>query len=263
MQISESALARLHMLVRTDPSADVTVDVERIERRIAEALRTWERPAARGTARRACRTRRAALADASRRFPGRVPGRRVAPADAIDDIAGTAWRCPQTGTALGLRAAAGRPRHAGRCTCASTAAASPSPCRTSLPLLENFDLRILNERPYRIGAGARRVAVDPGPRGHARRRPRHSIRRRSGRASRQAFFAVLERPGRERRLQPARARGGPRLAPGRWCCAPCAATCCRPASRSASATWNRCSRGTRTIAARLAWTFEVALRPRR
>src|SRR4029453_12452914 len=41
VQISESALARLHTLVRTTPGREVRVDVERIQRRISAAVRTW------------------------------------------------------------------------------------------------------------------------------------------------------------------------------------------------------------------------------
>src|SRR5512139_4332212 len=41
VQISESTLARLQIMVSTDPSRTVDADVERIEQRITEALRTW------------------------------------------------------------------------------------------------------------------------------------------------------------------------------------------------------------------------------
>src|SRR5688572_11281418 len=40
--LSESVLARLHMLVRTPPGADQGVDASELERRIAQTVRTWQ-----------------------------------------------------------------------------------------------------------------------------------------------------------------------------------------------------------------------------
>ena len=74
-----------------------------------------------------------------------------------------------------------------------------------------------------------------------RGRPGDSTPTSAGSASRRPSSPCGTRPRGERRLQPARARRGTRLAPGAGRCARCAATCCRPACRSASATWSRCS----------------------
>ena len=53
----------------------------------------------------------------------------------------------------------------------------------------------------------------------------------------------------------------PRLARRPWCCARTAATCCRPASRSARRTWSACSRAMPRIAQRLVRLFEAQFDP--
>ena len=129
VQISDSALARLHILVRTDPARSVAADIERIEQRITEAMRTWTDqlrdelhaalpaaeadalsralPATRSrspTRRTSRRRRRSATCRNSRR--SRTPRPR------------SAWNC-------------GRARRpAARCTCACTGATSRSRCPT-------------------------------------------------------------------------------------------------------------------------------------
>ncbi|HQR23459.1 MAG TPA: NAD-glutamate dehydrogenase [Steroidobacteraceae bacterium] len=147
VQISESALARLYTLVRTDPDHEVTADVERIERLVTDALRTWED-----------RLRDELQA----RLPGERPARFAAafpPAykddvlarDAIDDIR-ELLALPESGTAVGLQL---RPGDAVRKALHLRLYRRGEPIAMSdlVPMLENFDLRILNERPYRIGAG--------------------------------------------------------------------------------------------------------------
>ena len=110
-----------------------------------------------------------------------------------------------------------------------------------LPMLENFDLRVQNERPYRIASDADPglwiqdlevthaggQTLDPGA---------------VGRTIRAGVLRGLERAARR-----ATASTGWCSPPGStgarpWSCARCAATCCRPACPSASATWSRFSR---------------------
>ena len=149
VQISESALARLQTLVRTDPSREVTADVARIERRISEALRTWgdqlrEELRARLPAEQAGR-----LAD---RYATAFPvayQEDVAPADAIGDIQ-ELEALPEGAGGVGLQL------HRGEAARKSLhlrlyRRGDPLAMSDLLPLLENFDLRVLNERPYRVG----------------------------------------------------------------------------------------------------------------
>jgi glutamate dehydrogenase len=151
IQMSESALARLHMLVRTDPSRDVTADVDRIEARITEALRTWSDHLREELTRQLPPAEADALAaqflDA---FPGAYQ-EDIRPQDAIRDLQELAALPNQPG-ALGLEL---RPGDAARGALHLRLYRRGEPVAMSdmLPLLENFDLRILNERPYRIAAG--------------------------------------------------------------------------------------------------------------
>jgi glutamate dehydrogenase len=147
VEISESALARLYVLVRTDPAHEVAVDIERIERRVAEAIRTWEDRLRDELAARLPGERAETFATV---FPAAyqddVPAR-----DAIDDIR-ELMALPESGTALGLELRAG---DAARKALNLRLYRRGDPVAMSdlVPLLENFDLRILNERPYRIGTG--------------------------------------------------------------------------------------------------------------
>ena len=150
VQISDSALARLHTLVRTVPESDVAADVDRIERRIAEALRTWSDRLVEQLGARFPEDEAARLA---LRFSGAFPvayQEDVAAGDAIDDIT-ELLLLPETAPALGLQL---RPGDTARKSLHLRLYRRGEPIAMSdmLPLLENFDLRILNERPYRIGA---------------------------------------------------------------------------------------------------------------
>jgi glutamate dehydrogenase len=147
VQISESALARLYVLVRTDPAHEVAVDVERIERRVAEAIRTWEDRLREELAARLPGERAESYASA---FPAAYQDD-VSARDAVDDIR-ELMSLPESGTALGLEL---RPGDAARKALLLRFYRRGEPVAMSdlVPLLENFDLRILNERPYRIGPG--------------------------------------------------------------------------------------------------------------
>ncbi len=148
VQISESALARLHTLVRTEPGKAATADVERIERRITEAMRTWADQLREELGAKLAPDVADALAD---RFSAAFPvayQEDVRPADAIVDLLELAALPPGAG-ALGMQL---RPGAAGRDVLHLRLYRRGEPVAMSdmLPLLENFDLRILNERPYRV-----------------------------------------------------------------------------------------------------------------
>ena len=147
VQISESALARLYTLVRTDPESERVADVERIERRVTEALRTWEDRLREELAARLPDARAGAFADA---MPAAYQ-EDVSARDAIDDIR-ELMALPATGPALGIELRPGDPvRNALHLRLYRRG--EPVAMSDLVPLLENFDLRLLNERPYRIGTG--------------------------------------------------------------------------------------------------------------
>ncbi len=155
VQISESALARLHVLVRTAPSAGVAADVERIEHRITEALRTWPDQLREELVERLSPEEGDALAA---RFITAFPvayQEDVPPAEAIHDLQELA-ALPATPGSLGMEL---RPGDATRGALHLRLYRRGDPVAMSdmLPLLENFDLRILNERPYRV------ATADGGP----------------------------------------------------------------------------------------------------
>ncbi len=148
VQISESTLARLHLLVRTDPAREVSANVERIERRIAETLRTWDDRLREALQERLPSGEADTLA---RRFEGAFPvsyQEDVAASQVLPDLL-ELLRLPESPQALGLQLDRG--------DAASSALhlrlyrrGEPIAMSDLLPLLENFDLRILNERPYRV-----------------------------------------------------------------------------------------------------------------
>jgi glutamate dehydrogenase len=149
--LSQSMLARVHIVVRTTPGQIPAVDVAALEGRLAQAARRWEDDLRAAALERLGEARGNEL---TRRFAAAFPAayREDVPArNAVADME-MAERVAATG-ALGmslyrpLEAAPGTLRfklfHAGR----------PVPLSDSLPMLERMGLRVIEERPYRINAG--------------------------------------------------------------------------------------------------------------
>jgi glutamate dehydrogenase len=240
VQISESALARLHTLVRTPPGRDVRADVDRIERRITATLRTWS-----DGLRDELRTRYAPerAFELGREFGDAFPvayQEDVPAPSAIPDIEELLALPAGTG-ALGLQLRGGEvARKALHLRLYRRS--EPLAMSDLLPLLENFDLRILNERPYTITpAGGQvlwiRTSRSRTPAAVSSTRPssaRGSMKR-SSRSGRDAPKATVS-------IGSSRPRGS--TGDRQRCCERSAGTCCRPASRSASGTWSPCSRVT-------------------
>jgi glutamate dehydrogenase len=152
VQISESTLARLQMLVRTAPEREASADVTRIERRITEALRTWADQLREELHTRLPEEQAYALAE---RFGKAFPvayQEDVSPADSISDIQ-ELLALPHDAPALGLQLRRGDRTHKAL-HLRLYRHGEPIAMSDMLPLLENFDLRILNERPYRLAASA-------------------------------------------------------------------------------------------------------------
>ncbi len=146
--LSQSMLARIHIVVRTTPGQIPAVDVAELEQRLAQAARRWEDDLRAAALERLGEARGNELA---RRFAGALPVayREDVPArSAVPDIE-MAERVAASGT-LGvnlyrpLEAAPGTLRfklfHAGK----------PVPLSDSLPMLERMGLRVLEERSYRV-----------------------------------------------------------------------------------------------------------------
>jgi glutamate dehydrogenase len=149
VQISDSNLARLHTLVRTQTGGEPRIDVERIERRITAALRTWSDRLRHELQTRFAAERAFELArDFGEAFPVAYQ-EDVPAAAAIADIE-ELLALPGHATALGLqlRSGSGKALHL-----RLYRRSAPLAMSDLLPLLENFDLRVLNERPYRVVPG--------------------------------------------------------------------------------------------------------------
>ena len=158
VQISDSALARLHLLVHTQPGAPPVDDVAGIEAEIAAAAETWEdrllhKLISRGAARDAVElaSRYARLFPASYRVD-------VEPAQALEDIADLeALAANPAVPQLNLRPHAGGPANHVHLRILRTGGLIP--ISDILPMLENFGLRVLEEHNYSMTDDARGTVI--------------------------------------------------------------------------------------------------------
>ena len=148
VQISESALARLHILVRTDPARQVSAETDRIEARITAAMRTWTDQLRDELHASLPATTADQLAELfNDAFPGAYE-EDVSPAEAIGDLQELA-ALGSGPNAFGMELRPGDPV-SGALHLRLYRREKPIAMSDILPMLENFDLRILNERPYRV-----------------------------------------------------------------------------------------------------------------
>ena len=148
-QISGSSHARLHVVVRTDPGQRHHPDFPEIERRIAEAALTWaDRLRELLTERRG---EAAGLALAGRyghAFPLAYQ-EDVAPGAVLGDLADLeALRQQPHALQLNLHRPAGQKPQ--RVHLKIVKLGDPVPISDVLPMLENFGLRVISERPYEL-----------------------------------------------------------------------------------------------------------------
>ena len=147
VQISESALARLHIVVRTD-AGSARANTARMERAIAAATVTWEdglREALAGP------LGESAAIEAAARFTRMLPAaytEDVSPRAALPDLQELEALQADPG-ALRLRLAAG-PGGTGRVHLRIIHRREPLPISDVLPMMENFGLRVIAERPYEL-----------------------------------------------------------------------------------------------------------------
>ncbi|HEY4447788.1 MAG TPA: NAD-glutamate dehydrogenase [Steroidobacteraceae bacterium] len=148
-QISGASHARLHVLVRTDPGRRHRPDFGTIERRMGEAALTWfdrlrqvliERRGEAGGLALAARYRHA--------FPIGYQ-EDVTPSEALDDLRVLEALREQPRTLqLSLHRPAGQKPQ--RVHLRIARLADPVPMSDVLPMLENFGLRVISERPYEL-----------------------------------------------------------------------------------------------------------------
>jgi glutamate dehydrogenase len=149
VQLSQSVLVRLHMLVRTDPESPHRVDPVALERRIEEAVRTWPDglrqalEAALPDDVAASRFRRWGTAFPAAYHADVAPERAVADVERLEQAAAAPDRL-----VTGLERPAGRPAHTVQFKIYRRD--RPIPISDVLPTIENLGLRLISERPYEL-----------------------------------------------------------------------------------------------------------------
>jgi glutamate dehydrogenase len=149
VQISGSNHARVHVVVRTDPPGPRKVDVAAIEHRIAEAALTWTDRLREVLVEREGEGTGIALASRYRRVFPLAYEEDVTPADAPADIADLEQL---RGAPEARRLSLHRPTHQrpSRMHLKVVRLGDPVPISDLLPILENFGLRVIAERPYEL-----------------------------------------------------------------------------------------------------------------
>jgi len=146
IQLSDSALARVHLIVGVPVSDNVTLDQEALEKKIAAAVQSWE-----DQLRAALTTRRGEAAGVAlaERLRGAFPAgyqEDVSIAVALDDIAQLDL-VRADADRLAMRLVAGEERAIHLRLLRS---AAPIALSRALPILENMGFEVLSERPYRF-----------------------------------------------------------------------------------------------------------------
>ena len=149
VQISGSNHARVHVVVRTDPEQRRKVDFAAIENKIAEAALTWTDRLREVLAERKGEAAGLLLATRYRRAFPMAYEEDVTPADALQDLADldALREHPQA-----MRLKLHRPTlaKAERVHLKIVKLGDPVPISDLLPMLENFGLRVISERPYEL-----------------------------------------------------------------------------------------------------------------
>ena len=149
--LSESVLARLHMLVRTPTDANAGVDAVELERRITETVRTWQdqlKDSLLDTWGEAEALRR--HRDWGEAFPAAY--QEDTPLEvAVDDIAALEQLVAEpAGLHMALYRREEQPPHKLQFKLLSSV--RPIPISDVLPTIENLGLKLISERPYEIDA---------------------------------------------------------------------------------------------------------------
>ena len=149
VQISDSNHARVHVVVRTDPNDKRKVDFDAIEKRIAAAAKSWNDGLRTVLVERQDEASALALAARYRNAFPLAYVEDVEPAAALDDLADLeALRAQPEQLRLNLhRPAKQKPE---RVHLKVVKLGEPVSISDLLPMLENFGLRVISERPYEL-----------------------------------------------------------------------------------------------------------------
>ncbi len=158
VQLSESALARVHLLVRTSPGAPPRHDAAELERRIRATVRTWEDHLRDHLQQDRDETvTRRLMHDWGQAFPAAYQ-EDTPPAAALTDIASLeALAAGPDGLHMHLYRTEDQPAH--RVQFKLYRRDRPIPISDVLPTIENLGLRLISERPYEIGSTAGRFWI--------------------------------------------------------------------------------------------------------
>ncbi|HEY7995538.1 MAG TPA: NAD-glutamate dehydrogenase, partial [Steroidobacteraceae bacterium] len=148
-QISGASHARVHVVVRTDPAQAQKPDFARIERRIGEAALTWSDRLREFLVDRLGEAKGLALAARYRQVFPLAYEEDVAPTEVLEDLTDLEALCGQPQS---LRLNLYRPpaQVLQRLHLKILKLGDPVPISDVLPMLENFGLRVIAERPYEL-----------------------------------------------------------------------------------------------------------------
>lgn len=148
VQISESVLARLHVVIRTKLDQEVEYDVELIEQKIAEAVRSWSDQLRQVLVERFGEEQGLAwYAQYGAAFPAAYV-EEVSPWVASFDVNNVAHLASPDGLRMSLYRP--RKRHVGVYRFKVFRCGSTIPLSDVLPMLENMGVRVVSERPYKL-----------------------------------------------------------------------------------------------------------------
>jgi glutamate dehydrogenase len=158
VQISGSNHARVHVVVHTDADSRPKVDLGAIEGRIAEAALTWADRLRDVVVENKGEAPGIALANRYRRAFPMAYEEDVDPRDALDDLAALealreqSASLPDSARTGALRLSLHRPpaQKPERAHLKVVKLGDPVPISDLLPMLENFGLRVISERPYEL-----------------------------------------------------------------------------------------------------------------
>ncbi len=151
VQLSESVLARLHVLVRTSPEAGHPVDAAELERRIMETVRTWQ-DQLKDTLLEAHEETEALrlLRLWSQAFPAAYQADTPTDAALADIVCLEKLVAEPSGLRMNLYRRAGQPPH--KVQFKLFRRDRPIPISDVLPTIENLGLKLISERPYEISS---------------------------------------------------------------------------------------------------------------
>jgi glutamate dehydrogenase len=148
-QISGASHARVHVVVRTDPAQRHKPDLGAIEQRIAEAALTWSDRLREQLIERRGEAAGLALAHRYRHAFPLAYHEDVSPGEVLEDLGDLeALRAQPQALQLNLHRPAGQKPE--RVHLKIVRLGEPVPISDVLPMLENFGLRVISERPYQL-----------------------------------------------------------------------------------------------------------------